>query len=582
MIAAIYARKSTDQHGRAEEQKSVTRQIERARAFAEKKGWFVHAEHVYVDDGVSGAEFSNRPGFLRLMNALKPRAPFQVLVMSEESRLGRESIEVSYAMKTLVQAGVKVWLYLENRERTLDSPIDKVMLSLATFADELERERGRQRTYDAMSRKAQAGHVTGGRTFGYDNCPVVDASGKRSHVERRINAAEADVIRQIFHLSAAGVGQNKIAKQLNAEGAISPRAQRGRPTAWAPSSVHEVLFRELYRGVIQWNKSRKRDQWGQRAQAARPEHEWLTIAAPALRIVSDADWRAAHRQIARARVEYDRVTHGQRRPLRDRDSKYLLPGFARCASCGGGLHVRSRSNGNGRAFFYACTSHYQRGPEVCAHLDLWPMTEIDQELLATISGDLTPALAQEYLEAARQQYEAASRPGYHAKLQRDLAGLEREQARLTEALATGRERVPALVARLQSADARRRDLEAALMGSQARGRPAWRDLEQRITRRLADWQTRLAGHLADVRQAFRELLAAPIVFEPCVVRGRRGIRFRGQLGLAAVFGGELLGALPGGSGVATAQVTQEASPTGPVLSYLPEFQGIWLSDRRAA
>ena len=42
------------------------------------------------------------------------------------------------------------------------------MLSLATFADELEREKARQRTYDAMQRKARAGHVTGGRVFGHD------------------------------------------------------------------------------------------------------------------------------------------------------------------------------------------------------------------------------------------------------------------------------------------------------------------------------------------------------------------------------------------------------------------------------
>jgi len=48
-----------------------------------------------VDDGISGAEFANRPGFLRLMNALKPQARFQVLVMSEESRLGREAIETA-------------------------------------------------------------------------------------------------------------------------------------------------------------------------------------------------------------------------------------------------------------------------------------------------------------------------------------------------------------------------------------------------------------------------------------------------------------------------------------------------------
>ena len=114
----------------AVEQESVTRQIEHARQYATRKGWIVADEHVYVDDGISGAEFANRPGFLRLMNALKPRAPFQALIMSEESRLGREAIETAYALKQLVQAGVRMFFYLEDRERTLDSPTDKIMLSL--------------------------------------------------------------------------------------------------------------------------------------------------------------------------------------------------------------------------------------------------------------------------------------------------------------------------------------------------------------------------------------------------------------------------------------------------------------------
>lgn len=90
MIAAIYARKSTEQNGVADEQKSVARQIEHARQYATRKGWLLADDHVYVDDGISGAEFANRPGFLRLMNSLKPRAPFQTLVMSGESRLGME------------------------------------------------------------------------------------------------------------------------------------------------------------------------------------------------------------------------------------------------------------------------------------------------------------------------------------------------------------------------------------------------------------------------------------------------------------------------------------------------------------
>lgn len=194
MIAAIYARKSTDQAAVSDEQKSVARQVEHARAFAVARGWTIDEAHVYVDDGISGAEFDRRPAFLRLMNALKPRAPFQVLVMSEESRLGREAIETGYALKQLLSANVHVWFYLDARERTLDSPTDKLLMSVAAFADEVERDKARQRTYDAMSRKAKAGHVTGGRTFGYDNVDVIGPDGRRSHVVRQINDREAAVV----------------------------------------------------------------------------------------------------------------------------------------------------------------------------------------------------------------------------------------------------------------------------------------------------------------------------------------------------------------------------------------------------
>ena len=116
MIAAIYSRKSTEQHGVLNDQRSVARQIAHAKEFAVGKGWTVATEHIYSDDGISGAEFANRPGFVRLMNALKPTPPFQILVMSEESRLGREAIETAYAPKQLVTAGVR-GIYLPGRTR---------------------------------------------------------------------------------------------------------------------------------------------------------------------------------------------------------------------------------------------------------------------------------------------------------------------------------------------------------------------------------------------------------------------------------------------------------------------------------
>lgn len=39
---------------------------------------------------------------------------------------------------------MRVFFYLEDRERTLDTPTDKIMLSLTAFAEELEREKARQ------------------------------------------------------------------------------------------------------------------------------------------------------------------------------------------------------------------------------------------------------------------------------------------------------------------------------------------------------------------------------------------------------------------------------------------------------
>jgi len=94
---------------------------------------------VFIDDGVSGAEFARRPGFVQLMASLKPRAPFDVLIMYDESRLGREQIEVGYALQQIVTAGVQVWFSKDAQQRLLHTPTDKIMLSLESFASEVQR-----------------------------------------------------------------------------------------------------------------------------------------------------------------------------------------------------------------------------------------------------------------------------------------------------------------------------------------------------------------------------------------------------------------------------------------------------------
>src|SRR5687767_5635796 len=144
MITAIYARKSTEQSGVAADQKSVARQIDHARQYAAKKGWTVAEDHVYVDDGISGAEFANRPGFLRLMAAVARKAPFSVLVMSDLDRLRRDSVETPYAIKTLNIAGVDVFAFLEDKEIRMDSPLATLITQVQAFGATIEREKARQ------------------------------------------------------------------------------------------------------------------------------------------------------------------------------------------------------------------------------------------------------------------------------------------------------------------------------------------------------------------------------------------------------------------------------------------------------
>jgi len=101
------------------------------------------------------------------------------------------------------------------------------MLSVAAFADEVERDEARQRNRDAMVRKFDRGHVAGGKVFGYRNEAILGAEGKRQHVIRVVDAEQSAVVVQIFQLCADGAGLTRIAKRLNQDGVKPPRRAHG-------------------------------------------------------------------------------------------------------------------------------------------------------------------------------------------------------------------------------------------------------------------------------------------------------------------------------------------------------------------
>ena len=161
MKAALYARKSTDDSDKHEDNRSVARQIERARAFCAARDWTVAEDHIYADDGVSGAEYQHRPGLLRLMAHLQE---FDVVVMSEISRLGRDMVRNAVVIDELRGAGVQLWYYLTAEQEQADTPEQRIMVTLRSFAAEVERAKASQRTRDALERKALRGENAGGST----------------------------------------------------------------------------------------------------------------------------------------------------------------------------------------------------------------------------------------------------------------------------------------------------------------------------------------------------------------------------------------------------------------------------------
>jgi hypothetical protein len=71
--------------GQADDAGSVARQVAALRASAQAHGLTVEVAHIFTDTE-SGAEFARRPGLVRLLGALKPRA-FEVLFITAGVRV---------------------------------------------------------------------------------------------------------------------------------------------------------------------------------------------------------------------------------------------------------------------------------------------------------------------------------------------------------------------------------------------------------------------------------------------------------------------------------------------------------------
>jgi hypothetical protein len=276
-----------------------------------------------------------------------------------------------------------------------------------------------------------------------------------------------------------------------------------------------MLYRRTYAGEIQWGKLQKVTKRGTKHQRHRPESEWLMVAVPDLRIISDDLWRRVHARLAERLSVLPKARPNRRCPT---GSRYLLVGFATCSQCGGPIGSELRAHGSTgqrrHVAHYACLEHKRRGSTICANAVGLRQAILDRSVLNAVVDTLHPRVLAAVVEKALTLL--IDMDGHYvarrAKLDRDLGEVQRRIDRLVAALADAAMPADEIRPRLTAEKAQK----LALQEERAQlDRVGLQPVDVTAIRRqlqtlAADMGAVLGGDIASARQALRALLEGKI------------------------------------------------------------------------
>lgn len=260
---AIYARYSSDLQSTASIEDQIRMCDERIRANGDQ------IVQTYTDHAVSGASMM-RPGIQMLMQDAAA-GKFDVVYAEALDRISRDQEDIAAVYKRLTFAGLKMFTLSEGEISHLHIGLKGTMnaLFLKDLADKTRR---------GLRGRVEQGRSGGGNSYGYD----IVAGDERG--QRKINEAQATIVRRIFEDYAAGKSPKAIAAQLNKEGIVGPRASE-----WGQSTINGnrqrgtgILNNELYVGRLVWNRLRyiKDPETGKRVSRLNPEDQWIIGTSP--------------------------------------------------------------------------------------------------------------------------------------------------------------------------------------------------------------------------------------------------------------------------------------------------------------
>jgi DNA invertase Pin-like site-specific DNA recombinase len=441
MRAAIYARYSTELQRAA----SIEDQVRLCKTRIAAEGW--SSAGVYKDAAVSGS-IRLRPGYQKLLEDARAKA-FDVVVAEALDRLSRDQEDVAALYKHLTFCGIKLITIGEGEITELHVGLKGTMNAL--FLKDL-----RQKVHRGLEGRVREGRSGGGLCYGYDVVREFDARGVPVCGSRRINDAEASIVRRIFEEFAAGRSPRAIAMRLNAERIPGPQGK-----SWGPSTIYGnwqrgtgILNNELYIGQLVWNRQRfiKDPTTGKRQARMNPPAQWVRQDVPELRIVSDALWKEAKARQTHVRRT---LTHDDAgiRSERARRPVYLLSGLIKCGNCGGGFSIVSNVH-------YGCSTARNRG--TCNNRLTIRRDVLEASVLSGLRTQLMePELVKEFAAEYHRELNRlnAARDSDYAMHKQELVRVEAQIRAIIDAIKEGL-RTPSMKDELLELERRKSELAA--------------------------------------------------------------------------------------------------------------------------
>src|SRR3712207_366482 len=321
MQVAGYVRVSSRSQARAQ---TIEQHPDRLRAHAAAHGWDLAQEHVFRDDGHSGASL-RRPGLDRLRDVAAGARLDRILITAPD-RLARNYVHQVLLVEELQGHGAVV----EFLDRPMGrDPHDQLLLQIRGAVAEYERTLITERMRRGRLRKLRAGVLLPWTRppYGYR----VDPGRPRDPAGVRLDEAEAAVVRDLFGWFAdEGASVCELTRRLHRLGIASPSGLEG----WHFSTVRNVLNNPVYFGQVFGNRLRARPVQRRRS-ALRPAGR----TGDGRRVADPAEWVAVATVpaiVPREQFErsQERLAYNQRMaPRNNRVHDYLLRGLVSCGHC---------------------------------------------------------------------------------------------------------------------------------------------------------------------------------------------------------------------------------------------------------